>query len=60
MSLEICADCGRVFEAGKYQFLCRECLRKRLSEQAKKRNLNKIGNEAYSKLCAERRAKNGL
>ena len=59
MALEICADCGKVYEAGTHQRLCKTCLRKRLSEQAKKRNLNKIGNEAYSKLCAERRAKNG-
>ena len=59
MALEVCEDCGKVFEAGKYQHICRACLRKRLSEQAKRRELNKIGNEAYSKMCAERRANDG-
>lgn len=53
---EICDDCGKVFEAGPKAFLCKECRSKRLSEAAKKRGLNKLGNEAYSKQQAERKA----
>lgn len=48
----ICEDCGKVFK-GKYAYYCPECRRKRLSNVAKRRNLNKIGNEAYSKQQAE-------
>lgn len=44
---DICGDCGKVF-LRKYAFLCPECRKKRLSRYAKERNLNKIGNDAYS------------
>lgn len=44
--LEICEDCGKTFLAGPEAFLCPRCRRKRLSEAAKKRNLNKLGNDA--------------
>ena len=49
MAKEICQDCGRVFDGGAHQFFCLECRKRRLSEAAKARNLNKLGNEAYSK-----------
>lgn len=26
---EICEDCGKIFMAGKYQFLCPDCRKKR-------------------------------
>ena len=53
MAIEICEDCGKTFDGGPKAFLCRSCRRKRLSECAKKRNLNKLGNDAYSNQCAE-------
>lgn len=48
---EICEDCGKVFDGGPYSYFCPDCRRKRLRESAKRRGLNKIGNEAYSKQC---------
>ena len=57
MAIEICEDCGKTFEGGPRAFLCWSCRRKRLSECAKKRNLNKIGNEAYSKQSIDRKRK---
>ena len=44
---DICTDCGKVF-LRRYGFLCPECRKKRRSRCAKERNLNKIGNDAYS------------
>ncbi|MGM9626963.1 MAG: hypothetical protein ACI3V4_02565 [Faecousia sp.] len=55
MAKEICEDCEKVFEAGAYSFLCPDCRRKRLSEIAKRRNLSKIGSDAYSKQQAMRK-----
>lgn len=49
MAKWICNDCGLVYEGGPYSHYCPECRRRRLSEAAKARNLNKLGNEAYSK-----------
>lgn len=57
MAKELCEDCGKVFEAGPRAFLCERCRRKRLSESAKKRSLNKLGTVARtgrSKPCAAR------
>ena len=48
MAIEICEDCGKVFDGGPAAHFCKACIRKRLSDTAKRRNLNKIGNEAYS------------
>lgn len=45
----ICEDCGRVFEGGPKAYFCMECRKRKLSASAKRRNLNKIGNAAYSK-----------
>lgn len=56
MCKEICQDCEKVFEGGPKAFLCPECRRKRLSNAAKMRNLNKIGNDAYSDQQARRKA----
>ncbi len=50
--MELCEDCGKVFMAGPNAFFCPDCRRKRGSAAAKKRNLNKTGNDAYSEQCA--------
>lgn len=52
----ICERCEKVF-MGKYAFICPECKKKAASDSAKKRNLNKLGNKAYSKQQAELKAK---
>lgn len=58
MAKEICQECGQVFEPKTNRaFFCPECVRRKVSESAKRRGLSKIGNEAYSKQCAERRAR---
>lgn len=57
MPKELCQDCETLFEPKSNKaFICPLCHRKRLSRYAKKRHLNKLGNEAYSKMCALRRA----
>lgn len=56
-SKKICIDCGRVYLGGENSHYCPQCFKKVLSKHAKELNLNKLGNEAYSKLCAERRAR---
>ena len=55
MAKEMCEDCGKVFECGKYAFYCPDCRKERQRKSAKERNLNKIGNDAYS---AKVRARN--
>lgn len=40
---EICEDCGKVFLAGKYEFLCPECRKKRQSNGGKKSKRRKTG-----------------
>jgi len=40
-SKEICADCEKVFLAGKYTFLCPECRKKRAKAAAIKREQKK-------------------
>lgn len=45
---EICEDCEGIYIGGPYSHFCPDCRRKRLSNAAKKRGLNKIGNDAYS------------
>ena len=57
MPKEICEDCGKVFEAGPKAFLCPPCRRRRLSEQAKKRNLNRVGLNARLKNQAKDKVK---
>ena len=52
----ICEDCWKVFDGGPYAYFCPECRKIRLSKAAKSRNLNKLGNVAYSEQCAIRRA----
>lgn len=49
MAKVICEDCSKVFEGGAKAFFCPDCRKRRQSESAKKRNLNKLGNAAYSK-----------
>lgn len=50
----ICEDCEKVFKGGPYAFFCPSCRKKRLSAAAKKRNLNKLGCDAYSAQAKER------
>lgn len=57
MAKELCQDCGRVFEPKSSKgMICLECHRKRLSRYAKERKLSKLGNDAYSKQQARRKA----
>ena len=55
MAKEICQDCGKIFDGGPYAYFCPDCRRKRLSGAAKRRQLNKLGNAAYSAQQARRR-----
>ena len=57
MAKDICQDCKKLFEPKSNKaVICPDCHRKRLSRYAKERRLNKIGNDAYSKMCAIRRS----
>jgi hypothetical protein len=60
MAEKLCQDCETVFESkgGKAMF-CPLCIRKRQSEFAKSRNLNKMGNDAHYKPQPKRTAKVG-
>ncbi len=56
MAKEICQDCERIFEPKSHKgMICPECHKQRLSRYAKERNLNKLGNDAYSEQAALRR-----
>jgi predicted RNA-binding Zn-ribbon protein involved in translation (DUF1610 family) len=60
MAKEICQDCGCIFEPKSQKgMICPKCHRQRLSRYAKERELNKLGNVAYSKQQANRRAEDG-
>ena len=50
----VCERCEKVF-MGKYAFICPECRKRASRESAKRRNLNKLGNDAYSKQQAKKR-----
>ena len=58
----ICEDCERIFMGGPDAFFCPKCRKKRISKAARenaiKRNLNNLGNDAYSeqRAIAKRRA----
>lgn len=56
MAKEICQDCGAAFEAGPFARFCKSCRKRRLSETAKARGLNRIGGKAYAEKAAARRA----
>ena len=43
-----CKECGKAFEAGRKAQFCSACRRLRLSESAKRNNLNKAGNDSYA------------
>lgn len=59
MAKEICQECDRIFETKSNKgMICPECHKKILSRCAKERNLNKLGNEAYSKQQEEKRRHN--
>lgn len=51
-----CMDCGCVFEFKIKAVICPACHKERIRRYAKERNLNKLGNEAYAKKCAMRKA----
>ena len=53
----ICEDCEKVFMGGPNAFFCPKCRSKRLRSAAKERNLNKLGNEAYSMQQAEKKTR---
>ena len=60
MAKEICQDCECVFEPKSHKaMICPKCHRAILSRCAKERNLNRLGNEAYSKQQALRKASYG-
>lgn len=46
MAKGICEECESVFEYKVNAFICPDCRKKRLSRDAKERNLNKLGNAA--------------
>ena len=50
-----CARCGKIFMA-KEAVHCEDCRKKIASERAKRIGLNRLGNEAYSKQRAARKA----
>lgn len=54
-----CEGCGKVFECSERGHFCRKCVQRIQSETAKRRNLNKIGNDAYSAQQKRRRENNG-
>lgn len=59
MAKEVCQECWAVFEAKSNRaFFCPKCRRARLSQYAKERKLNEIGNKAYSEQQAKRRVEN--
>lgn len=48
MVKEICQNCERVFDAGRYSFICPECRKKMQSENAKRIDLGGLGRRARS------------
>lgn len=50
----ICEDCEEVFMGGPNAHFCPKCRLERLRTAVKERNLNKLGNEAYSRQQAEK------
>lgn len=58
-TLEICQDCEKPFYAGQNQFICTKCRKRRLSELAKKRGINKMGNKSFSEQRATETEKVG-
>lgn len=48
MAKTICEDCQKVYYGGPKSFFCPDCRKRRISEAAKARNLNKLGNDARS------------
>lgn len=51
----ICEICGDVYVGGWKSHYCQRCRRKRQSGWAKANGLNRMGNEAHSRKCAENR-----
>lgn len=43
---EICERCGNTFNAGPKAHFCMTCRKEMLSEQARRRNLSRLGNAA--------------
>ena len=42
----ICVECGAIYNETQYSFLCPECRKRHLSENAIKNNLSKLGHQA--------------
>lgn len=43
---DICQDCGKVYNAGRYSFFCPKCRKRRKSQNAKRINLSISGQMA--------------
>ena len=57
MSKRYCVDCGSSYIGGSKAHYCQRCRGKRQSGWAKENGLNRMGNEAHSRKCAENRKK---
>lgn len=55
MSQRVCVDCGGRYLGGSKSHYCQRCRGKRQSGWAKAHGLNRMGNEAHSRKCAEDR-----
>ncbi len=51
----ICEDCNTVFEAKVCAFICPDCRKRRLSENAKRIKLSELGHEANRQKIARMR-----
>lgn len=59
MTKLLCEDCEKVFSCKGWAHYCPRCRKRRISETAKRRNLNKLGNDAYSAQQKRRKEENG-
>lgn len=57
MVQKACERCGANYEGGWKAHYCQRCRRKQQSEWAREHGLNRMGQEAYKRQCAERRAR---
>lgn len=49
MVKDLCYDCQSIFEHKGRAYFCPKCVKRRISEAAKKRNLNRLGLIAQGK-----------
>lgn len=57
LNIGICEDCGKPYQATPNTHYCEACRRRRFSENARKLNLNRLGNKANSERAKERMAR---